>query len=106
MGNEAPIGTPVRVIKSLDGGATWSVASAGLPPVPTTKLVVSPRDPSGNTVYAGTWLGVYETTDGGASWHLYGNGLPMVVVSDLYMPTDGSYLRVATYGRGVWETRF
>jgi photosystem II stability/assembly factor-like uncharacterized protein len=106
VGNEAPIGTPVRVIKSLDGGATWSVASAGLPPVPTTKLVVSPRDPSGNTVYAGTWIGVYETTDGGASWHLYGNGLPVVLVSDLYMPTDGSYLRVATYGRGVWETRF
>jgi photosystem II stability/assembly factor-like uncharacterized protein len=105
VGNEAPIGTPVRVIKSLDGGATWTVASTGLPPVPTTKLIVSPRDPSGNTVYAGTWLGVYETTDGGASWHPYGSGLPMVVVSDLYMPTDGSYLRVATYGRGVWEMR-
>jgi len=30
----------------------------------------------------------------------------MVNVSDLYMPTDGSYLRVATYGRGVWEIRF
>ena len=106
VGNEAPIGTAVRVIKSLDGGATWTVASSGLPPVPTTKLIVSPRDPSGNTVYAGTWLGVYDTTDGGASWHLYGSGLPMVVVSDLYMPTDGSFLRVATYGRGVWETRF
>ena len=38
--------------------------------------------------------------------HLYGSGLPMVVVSDLYMPTDGSYLRVSTYGRGVWEIRF
>jgi hypothetical protein len=106
VGNEAPVGTAVRVIKSLDGGATWTVASSGLPPVPTTKLLVSPRDPSGNTVYAGTWLGVYETTDGGASWHLYGSGLPVVVVSDLYMPTDGSYLRVSTYGRGVWETRF
>jgi len=70
------------------------------------KLLVSLRDPSGNTVYAGTWLGVYETVDGGASWHLYGSGLPMVVVSDLYMPTDGSYLRVSTYGRGVWEIRF
>jgi photosystem II stability/assembly factor-like uncharacterized protein len=74
--------------------------------VPVTKLIVSPRDSSGNTVYAGTWLGVYETTDGGTSWHLYGSGLPVVTVSDLYMPTDGSYLRVSTYGRGVWENRF
>ena len=106
VGNEAPIGTPMRVIKSVDGGASWSDASSGLPAVPMTKLIVSPRDPSGNTVYAGTWLGVYETTDGGVSWHLYGSGLPMVVVSDLYMPSDGSYLRVSTYGRGVWETRF
>ena len=106
VGNEAPIGTAARALKSLDGGATWTAINNGLPPVPITKLIVSPRDPSGNTVYAGTWLGVYETTDGGASWHLYGSGLPIVVVSDLYMPTDGSYLRVSTYGRGVWETRF
>ena len=106
VGNEAPIGTAMRVLKSIDGGTIWTNASAGLPPVPTTKLIVSPRDPSGNTVYAGTWIGVYETTDGGVSWHLYGSGLPMVVVSDLYMRTDGSYLRVSTYGRGVWETRF
>ena len=106
VGNEAPIGTAIRVIKSTDGGASWANASTGLPPVPTTKLIVSPRDESGNTLYAGTWLGVYETTDGGASWHLFGNGLPMVVVSDLYMPPDGSYLRVSTYGRGVWENRF
>ena len=106
VGNEAPIGTPQRVIKSIDGGTTWTIVSNGLPPVPISKLLVSPRDPSGNTVYAGTWLGVYETTDGGASWHLYGSGLPIVVVSDLYMPSNGSYLRVSTYGRGVWETRF
>jgi photosystem II stability/assembly factor-like uncharacterized protein len=106
IGSEAPIGTAMRAIKSTDGGATWTNASTGLPPVPLTKMIVSPRDPSGQTVYAGTWLGVYETTDGGASWHLYGTGLPVVVVSDLYMPSDGSYLRVSTYGRGVWETRF
>jgi hypothetical protein len=106
VGNEAPIGTPLRVIKSTDGGTTWSVASKGLPPVPVTKLIVSTRDASGQTLYAGTWIGVYETTDGGANWHLYGKGLPVVNVSDLYMPTDGSYLRVSTYGRGVWEIKF
>jgi photosystem II stability/assembly factor-like uncharacterized protein len=104
VGNEAPIGIALRVIKSTDGGTTWTNVSAGLPLVPITKLVVSPRDP--NTVYAGTWIGVYETTNGGTSWHLYGQGLPVVTVSDLYMPTDGSYLRVSTYGRGVWEIRF
>ena len=77
-----------------------------LPPVPINSLLVSPRDPAGTTVYAATWIGVYETTDGGANWHLFGSGLPMVNVSDLYMPPDGSYLRVSTYGRGVWEHKF
>ena len=106
IGNEAPIGTAQRVIKSTNGGTSWANVSAGLPPVPVTKLLVSTRDASGRTVFAGTWLGVYETTDGGASWHLFGTGLPVVNVSDLYMPPDGSYLRVSTYGRGVWEIRF
>lgn len=106
VGNEAPVGTALRVIKSVDGGTTWTSASSGLPPVPVTELIVSPRDLTGETLYAGTWIGVYETTNGGASWHLFGQGLPIVNVSDLYMPTDGSYLRVSTYGRGVWETRF
>ncbi len=106
VGNEAPVGTAQRVIKSTDGGTTWANASSGLPNVPISKLLVSTRDASGRTVYAATWIGVYETTDGGASWHLYGSGLPIVNVSDLYMPTDGSYLRVSTFGRGVWETKF
>lgn len=106
VGNEAPIGTAQRVLKSTDGGSTWTNVSAGLPAVPVTKIIVSTRDDTGKTLYAGTWIGVYETTDGGASWHLYGSGLPVVNVSDLYMPPDGSYMRVSTYGRGVWETRF
>jgi photosystem II stability/assembly factor-like uncharacterized protein len=98
------------VIKSTDGGETWAHANGApghtLPPVPINRLIVSPRDPASLTLYAATWLGVYETTDGGQNWHLFGRGLPTVNVSDLYMPPDGSYLRVATYGRGVWEIRF
>jgi hypothetical protein len=56
-----------------------------------------------NTILAATHLGVYRTTDGGANWAPYGNGLPTVRVSDIYMPPDGSFTRIATYGRGVWE---
>ena len=110
IGNEAPVGTTNRVIKSTDGGNTWAHRNGTgtnlLPPVPINKLIVSSRDTTGNTVYAATWIGVYETTDGGANWHLFGSGLPTVNTSDLYMPPDGSYLRVSTYGRGVWELRF
>jgi hypothetical protein len=69
--------------------------------VPVARLLVSPFDK--NTIYAATFLGVYRSTNGGASWARFGANLPMVEVDDLYLSPDGSFLRVATFGRGVWE---
>jgi photosystem II stability/assembly factor-like uncharacterized protein len=103
VSSENPGSQPVRVVKSTDGGVTWTAASSGLPNVPVDRLLAAPNDPSGNTVYAATWLGVYRTTNGGVNWTQIGAGLPTVEVSDLYMPADGSFLRAATYGRGVWD---
>jgi photosystem II stability/assembly factor-like uncharacterized protein len=103
VASENPGSQPVRVLKSTDGGVTWAAASTGLPNVPIDRLLAAPNDPSGNTVYAATWLGVYRTTNGGVNWTQIGAGLPTVEVSDLYMPADGSFLRAATYGRGVWD---
>ncbi len=93
--------TTVRVVKSTDQGATWTAAGSGLPDVPVTRVQVDPRNT--DTVYAATHVGVYRTTDGGATWTPYGSGLPNVRVNDLYMPPDGGYLRIATYGRGIWQ---
>jgi hypothetical protein len=92
-----------RVVKSTDQGLTWVAAGNGLPDVPVNKVLVDPRDATSNTVYAGTHLGIYRTTDGGASWAPFGSGLPNVRVNDMYMPPDGGYLRIATYGRGIWQ---
>lgn len=103
LSSENPGFNAKRLLKSTDGGATWSVAQNGLPDVPISRIIVDPRDASGNTVYAATWIGVYRTTDGGANWSLFGAGLPRVEVSDLYIAPNGRFLRAATYGRGVWE---
>lgn len=103
-----PASGTVRVAKSTDGGLTWVSAGSdlqGLAKIPLSKLVVDPGDATGKTVYAATWLGVYRTTDGGESWALFGTGLPQVRVSDLYIAPDSSYLRVSTWGRGVWEVK-
>ena len=101
--SEAQAAGATRVAKSTNGGATWSAAATGLPDVPVTKLAVDLGDALGNTVYAATWLGVYRTTNGGVNWSLFGTGLPQGRASDLWVAPDSSTLRVATWGRGVWE---
>jgi hypothetical protein len=97
-----------HLAKSTDGGLTFTdisgapfTANNGLPQVPIDRVKVDPRDK--NTVYVGTFLGLYRSTDAGGHFSRFGAGLPMVEVSDIYMPPDGSFIRVSTYGRGVWE---
>jgi len=83
--------------------ATFTVMQSGLPDLPVSRLYFDPRDVSHNTILAATHVGIYRTSNGGSSWAPFGNGLPTVRVSDIYMPPDGSTLRIATYGRGIWE---
>lgn len=101
--SESPLTNAVRVAKSTNGGSTWTAANGGLPDIPVTKLAVDPGDGTGNTVYAATWLGVYRTTNGGATWSILGSGLPQGRATDIWVAPDSSSIRVATWGRGVWE---
>jgi hypothetical protein len=100
IGSESPI-SGSRVAKSTDGGLTFTNVSTGLPNVPVARLVVSPVDK--NTLYAATFLGVYRTINGGLTWSRFGSGLPFVEVDDIYIAPDASFVRVASFGRGVWE---
>lgn len=93
----------IRVVKSTDGGISWTRADGGLPDVPTNRLIVDSRDVTKNTLLAASDLGVFRSTDGGANWSSYGARLPHVAVFDIYMPPDGGFVRIATYGRGIWE---
>ena len=97
-----------HLAKSTDGGLTFTdisgapfTADNGLPQVPIDRVKVDPRNK--HIVYVGTFLGLYRSTDDGATFSRFGAGLPMVEVSDIYMPLDGSFIRISTYGRGVWE---
>jgi hypothetical protein len=100
LASESPI-PAARIAKSTDGGLTFTRADLDIPDVPVNRVLVSPVNP--NTLYAATFLGVYRSLDAGASWTRFGAGLPFVEVRDLYMTPDGSFLRVASFGRGVWE---
>ena len=106
------VNTP-RVYRSVDGGAHWTNISANLPNAPANSLAVDPND--ANTVYVALDTGVYVTTQVSNCtttncWSVYGAGLPnapaMQLAVAVGMPTgDGrtGELRVATYGRGIWQ---
>ena len=96
---KATIATPA----SSWATATYQVKQNGLPDLPVTRVYFDPRDPARNTIYAATHVGIYRSTDNGDNWAPYGNGLPTVRVNDIWMPPDGSLIRLGTYGRGVWE---
>jgi hypothetical protein len=136
-----------RVLRSIDGGSSWTVITSGLPGRTVTNLEISPAnrntayvtlagasgasvyfttdginwstrasglpsysthvvrfDPTDvSTLYVGTDVGVYRSTDGGATWNPFGTGMPAVSVYDIQILSDGSVLRAATHGRGIWE---
>lgn len=97
-----------HVFLTKDGGATWSALHGNgtgfdLPNVRVYVVRFDPADPTDQTIYAGTELGFYRSTDMGQTWARYGNNLPMVRVQDMYLAQNGSLIRVAMYGRGIWE---
>src|SRR5262245_27702441 len=54
------------VLKSEDGGTTWSQANAGLTDIEVYALAMDPQTAS--TLYAGTEGGLFKSIDGAATW--------------------------------------
>jgi len=66
--------TYAGVLKSTDGGATWSPMNAGLGALPSVEsLAIDPITPA--TLYTCIIGGIFKSTDGGASWLAANNGL-------------------------------
>jgi hypothetical protein len=89
------------VYYTTNGGTSWSTRGTGLPSYSAQVVRYDPTDTT--TLYCGTDIGVYRSTDGGANWSPFGTGLPAVSVYDVRATNDGSILRAATHGRGIWE---
>jgi hypothetical protein len=86
----------------LSDSPTWTPAGSGIPDVPVNGFAVDPAD--SQSLYAGTDIGVFHSADGGASWTPFSDGLPRVAVFEVAIQPTSRVLRIATHGRGIWET--
>ena len=68
------------VVRSDDGGLSWSRSSTGLPEMAATHILLDPRSPpSARVLYvAGFGRGVFKSLDGGMTWTAKNSGLPPV----------------------------
>ena len=102
--------TAAKVYASTTGGASWQNITSNLTDAPASSMVVDPND--ANTVYVATDTGVWVTTNVGDCtnpndncWSVFGTSLPNAPAVQLSIFNNGadSMLRVATYGRGIWQ---
>jgi photosystem II stability/assembly factor-like uncharacterized protein len=91
-----------KVIKSTDGGNTWSNISSGLPNIAMKRIVLK-TDENNETLFVGTELGVYWKNNTMSSWQKLGQGLPNVIVNDLRINYADQELYVGTFGRSMWK---
>ncbi len=91
-----------RIFVSTNGGATFTNISADLPTITARTIVVDDNTP--RNIYVGMNIGVFTQQEGASTWTAFSDNLPLVAINELEIQKASGKLRVATYGRGVWET--
>ncbi len=93
-------GTHMGVLRSDDSGATWSVASAGIPDHTTVECLAStPADEA--RIFAGTTGGLYVSSDGGNTWGKSADGrLGVDVPSVIFLDSTGRRILAADNTHG------
>jgi type IX secretion system substrate protein len=102
-----------HVYMSSNGGTSWCNVGAGLPDIPTNTVMFNPSVRS--NIYIGNDQGVWYATgvtvgamgsSATLNWTPYNTGLnDGLMVTDL-IPTTDNRIRLASYGRGLWERSF
>ncbi|WP_196891531.1 T9SS type A sorting domain-containing protein [Aureivirga marina] len=93
-----------KVYKSTNSGGSWTNISGSLPNIPMHKILY---ETGGNgNLYLGTDVKVFRLNqqDVEGDWEIFGNGLPNVIVNDMEIfYGEVNRLRIATFGRGIWD---
>jgi photosystem II stability/assembly factor-like uncharacterized protein len=89
------------IFATSDGGASWTLVTAGLPADQPAHVVrEDPRNP--DILYAGLEQGAWISFDRGAHWQSFRLGMPSVSIHDLRVQPRANDLIAGTHGRGIW----
>lgn len=91
-----------RILVSTNAGASFTNISANLPAITARTVVVDDDNP--RTIYVGMNIGVYYKKETDPNWTNYSDNLPLVAINELEIQKTAGKIRVATYGRGIWES--
>lgn len=97
-------GSPLpHVMRTTNGGQSWTDLSANLPQAPVNDVVVTERD----ELFVATDQGVFVRRGGEdrGRWQRLGRGLPLVPITDIEYDDSRRRLVAASFGRGLFETR-
>ena len=89
-----------KVYKTVDGGATWTNVSGGLPNIPVKHIIY--QKGSNDAIYIATDYGVFFRDNTMSDWKAFNGGLPNTRVDDIEINYGAGKIVAATYGRGVW----
>jgi photosystem II stability/assembly factor-like uncharacterized protein len=99
---------PLGLLRSEDGGLSWSEQPFVLPPetpVPHTPRITAllPNPGAPEEIWAGVEVGgVFRSRDGGVSWSPVNEGIPSLDVHALAWSSGGSLLTATPRGVAVW----
>ncbi|MEM6720559.1 MAG: T9SS type A sorting domain-containing protein [Bacteroidota bacterium] len=93
-----------KVFKSINGGATWTNETSSELNGQNIQVLTTIGGTNGG-VYVATGMSVYYKNDTMASWTLDNTNLPTTIGANDLRPfyRDGK-VRLASYGKGVWES--
>jgi photosystem II stability/assembly factor-like uncharacterized protein len=96
-----------KAYRSADTGTTWTNISFNLPSVNQVRILGDEFYPDSETVFVASNDAVYYKTVNQSQWTLFSNALPSrPTISDMSIYNDttaNAILRVAVYGRGMWQ---